>query len=87
MHFVSCIVNPYDVTVHALGKKEKKKAENSNMKTCHGFKHSLSNVTPPNNLLLNLYFKNSTIGLYVLYVFNIHIPIFIPINCYLSFDP
>ena len=28
----------------------------------------LLNVTPTNNLLLNLYFENSTVGLQVLYV-------------------
>ena len=33
---------------------------------------TLSNVTPPNNLLSNSYFKNSTIELYVLSVLNIH---------------
>ena len=33
---------------------------------------TLSNVTPLNNLLLNLYFKNLTVELYVLYVLNIH---------------
>ena len=33
---------------------------------------SLSNVTLPNNLLLNSYFENLTIGLYILYVFNMH---------------
>ena len=32
---------------------------------------TLSNVTPPNNLLYNSYFENSTIELHVLYVFNI----------------
>ena len=31
---------------------------------------TLNNITQPNNLLLNLYFKNLTIGLHVLYVFN-----------------
>ena len=33
---------------------------------------TLNNVTPLNNLLLNSYFKNSTVGLHVLYVFNMH---------------
>ena len=33
---------------------------------------TLSKVTPPNNLLLNSYFENLTIGLYILYVFNMH---------------
>ena len=32
----------------------------------------LSSVTPPNNLLLNSYFGNLTVGLHVLYVFNMH---------------
>ena len=30
------------------------------------------NTTLPNNLLLNLYFENLTIELYILYVFNMH---------------
>ena len=34
---------------------------------------TLSNITPPNNLLMNLYFENFTIGLHVLYVLNMHI--------------
>ena len=33
---------------------------------------TLSKVTPPNNLLLNSYFENLTVGLYILYVFNMH---------------
>ena len=33
---------------------------------------TLNNVTPPNNLLMNLYFENSTVRLYVLYVLNMH---------------
>ena len=33
---------------------------------------TLSNVTPLNNLLLNSYFKNSTIELHVLNVLNMH---------------
>ena len=33
---------------------------------------TLNNVTPPNNLLLNSYFENLTIGLHVLYVFNMY---------------
>ena len=32
---------------------------------------TLSNVTLPNNLLLNSYFENPTVGLHVLYVLNI----------------
>ena len=32
----------------------------------------LSSVTPLNNLLLNSYFVNLTVGLNVLYVFNMH---------------
>ena len=32
----------------------------------------LSSVTPLNNLLLNSYFGNLTVGLNVLYVFNMH---------------
>ena len=31
---------------------------------------TLSNVTPPNNLLLNSYFENPTVELYILYVLN-----------------
>ena len=33
---------------------------------------TLSNVTPPNNLLLNLYFDNSTVGLHILFVLIMH---------------
>ena len=33
---------------------------------------TLNNVTPLNNLLLNAYFENSTVGLHVLYVLNMH---------------
>ena len=33
---------------------------------------TLSNVTSSNNLLINLYFVNSTFGLHVLYVLNMH---------------
>ena len=33
---------------------------------------TLKNVTPPNNLLLNSYFENLTIGLHVLYGLNMH---------------
>ena len=33
---------------------------------------ALSNVTPLNNLLLNLYFENFTVELHVLYVLNMH---------------
>ena len=32
----------------------------------------LSNIKSPNNLLINLYFENSTIRLHDLYVLNIH---------------
>ena len=32
----------------------------------------LSNVTIPNNLLMNLYFENFTIELHVLYILNMH---------------
>ena len=31
---------------------------------------TLKNITPTNNILLNSYFKNPTVGLHVLYVFN-----------------
>ena len=34
---------------------------------------TLSNVTPPNNLLMNLYFENFIVGLHVLYLLNMHI--------------
>ena len=30
---------------------------------------TLSNITPLNNLLMNIYFKNSTAGLHVLYIY------------------
>ena len=33
---------------------------------------TLSNVTPPNNLLLNSYFENPTIELHILYVLNMY---------------
>ena len=33
---------------------------------------TLRNVTPPNNLLLNSYFENSTVKLHVLYVLNMY---------------
>ena len=33
---------------------------------------TLSNITPSNNLLLNLYFENPTVELHILYVFNMH---------------
>ena len=33
---------------------------------------TLNNITPLNNLLLNLYFENPNVELYILYVFNIH---------------
>ena len=33
---------------------------------------TLSNVTPSNNLLLNSYFENFIIELYILYVFDMH---------------
>ena len=45
-----------------------------------------SNVTPPNNLLLNSYFKNLTIELHALYVLNRNAN-FMEIKSYLSFDP
>ena len=32
---------------------------------------TLLKVTPPNNLLMNLYFENSTVELHILYVLNI----------------
>ena len=32
----------------------------------------LKNITSPNNLLLNLYFENPTVGLHVLYDLNMH---------------
>ena len=33
---------------------------------------TLSNVTPPNNLLSNSYFENPTVEFHVLYVLNIY---------------
>ena len=33
---------------------------------------TLSNVTISNNLLMNLYFDNSTIGLHILFVLNMY---------------
>ena len=33
---------------------------------------TLNNVIPPNDLLLNSYFKNLTVKLHVLYVLNMH---------------
>ena len=33
----------------------------------------LSNITPSNNLLLNLYFENPTVELYFIYFLNMHI--------------
>ena len=36
------------------------------------FDVTLSNVTPPNNLLLNKYFENPTVKLHILYVLNVH---------------
>ena len=33
---------------------------------------TISNVTPPNNLLMNFYFENSTVGLHILFVLNMH---------------
>ena len=33
---------------------------------------TLSNITPTNNLLFNLYFENTTVELHVLYVLKIH---------------
>ena len=43
------------------------------------------NVTPSNNLLLNSYFGNPIVGLYFLYVLNMHVN-FMPIQCNLQFD-
>ena len=34
---------------------------------------TLNNVIPPNNLLLNSYFRNLTVELYVLYVLNMYV--------------
>ena len=48
---------------------------------------TLSNVTPPNNLLLNSYFKNHIVKLHVLYVLLPCMSIFMPIGCYLPCDP
>ena len=45
------------------------------------------NVTPANNLLLNSYFENLTVELHFLYIFLTCMPIFMPIKCYLPFDP
>ena len=39
----------------------------------HNTMHFQKNVTLTNNLLLNSYFENPTIGLYVLYILNIHV--------------
>ena len=36
---------------------------------------TLNNVTPSNNLLMNLYFENSIVKLHVLYVLNVHVNI------------
>ena len=47
---------------------------------------TLSNITPTNNLLQNLYFENPTVELHVLYVVNI-LANFMLIRCYLLFDP
>ena len=33
---------------------------------------TLNNVTPPNNLLMNLYFDNSTVGLHILFILKMH---------------
>ena len=38
---------------------------------------TLSNITQPNNLLLNSYFKNLTIGLHILHVFNMYVNFYI----------
>ena len=38
---------------------------------------TLNNITQPNNLLLNLYFKNLTIGLHILHVFNMYVNFYI----------
>ena len=34
---------------------------------------TLSNIIPPNILLLNSYFKNPTVKLHVLYILNMHV--------------
>ena len=34
---------------------------------------TLLRVTPPNNLLMNLYFENSTVELHILFVLNMHV--------------
>ena len=47
---------------------------------------TLNNITPLNNLLLNSNFKNFTVG-YMFYIFLTCMPIFMPIKCYLPFDP
>ena len=46
---------------------------------------TLNNVTPPNNLLLNSYFENTNVELYVLYVLNMHAN-FHANRCNLQFD-
>ena len=46
---------------------------------------TLSNITPPNNLLFDSYFENSTVELHVLYVLNMHAN-FMSIRCNLPFD-
>ena len=33
---------------------------------------TLINVTPSNNLLMNLYFDNSIVGLHILFILNMH---------------
>ena len=49
---------------------------------------TLSKVIPHNNSLLNTYFENLTIGLhYIFYILLTCILIFMPIGCYLPFDP
>ena len=46
---------------------------------------TLSNVTPSNNLLLNLYFGNLIVGLHVLYVFNMRVNFYANWMLFLSF--
>jgi len=49
---------------------------------------TLNKVISSNNLLLNSYFENITVGLhYMFYMFLTCMLIFIPIKCYLQFDP
>ena len=46
---------------------------------------TLSNITLPNNLLLNSYFENPTVELHVLYVLSMHTN-FMLIGCNLPFN-